>query len=167
MKKTMGILLAVLLLSALAGCGVKQKLSDKVTEKITEGILEKAGGEDVDIDFDDGMINVKGEDGTEFSIGGDKWPKGGVAGQIPEFKKGKITAVINSKESCWIEIQDVEEKDYQHYVEALQDAGFKDGTNYADDQSQIFSAYKGEDILVTASYSSDKTMIIQVMISSE
>ena len=48
MKKAFAILMVLLMLVALAGCNIKQKIA----EKITEGILEQSGAGDVDIDGD-------------------------------------------------------------------------------------------------------------------
>lgn len=167
MKKAIAVLIAVLLLVALAGCGVKQKIADKVTEGITEGIIEKVGGDDVDIDLDDGNITVEGEDGTEWTLGGGEWPKDGAAELIPEFKKGKIASVINSTEGFMVEIEDVVKADFHQYVEALKNAGFdKNTVNYENEDELYYAAGKDEDTIAMVTLNTS-TMVIQVTISSE
>ena len=169
MKKIIVILVVVLLLVSLSGCGIRQKAADKLAGKITEGIIEKATGDNVDIDLDGDKVTVKGSEGeTAWTMGGGDWPKDGVATQIPEFKKGEIASVINAADSCWIEISNVSEADYRQYVEALKDRGFKNKvTEFADESSLIYSAYKNEDLMVTASYSFDGTFNVQVMATQE
>ena len=83
MKKALVLLSVLLLLSALAGCGINKKISEEVSEQIAEGILGEAGKGKVDVDIEDGKIKFKGEDGSEMTIGEDKWPQGGAADQIP------------------------------------------------------------------------------------
>lgn len=167
MKKTVAVFLTVLLLASLTGCGARQKAAEKIADKITEGIVKKVTGEDIDVDISEGKTTIKGEDGTAVTFGGNEWPKGEAADQVPEFKKGKINAVINSAENCWIEIEEVSEANYQQYVEALKSAGFdQNGSEYSDLETRIYSAYKGEDYLVTVTYSGGDTMVIQIMKSS-
>jgi uncharacterized lipoprotein NlpE involved in copper resistance len=168
MKKAIVVLIAVVLLLSLTGCGIRQKISEKVTEKITEGIIDKVGGDDVDIDLDDGKINVKDEDGTEWTMGGGEWPKDGAAALIPEFKEGTISAVVNSPEGCWIEIEEVDEKDFQQYVEALKNAGFdKNVATSSDEENVTYIAWLEEKASVSVSYSKDGTLFIIVGLNEE
>lgn len=168
MRKGLAVLIVMLLLLSLTGCGVRQKIADKVTEKITEGIVDKVAGEDVDIDLDDGTINVKGEDGTEWTMGGGEWPKDGAAAMIPEFKEGTISAVVNSPEGCWIEIEEVDEKDFQQYVEALKNAGFdKNVATSSDEENVTYIAWLEEKASVSVSYSRDGTMFISLGLNEE
>ena len=68
MKRILAYLLVCSCLLAsilpLGGCGIKKKAEKAITEKI----VEKALGDNVDIDGD--TVTIKGEDGEEFSIGG-------------------------------------------------------------------------------------------------
>lgn len=169
MKRVLVIVVALLLLLPLAGCGVRKKVADKVTDKISEGIMEKVLGEDVDVDLEDGKITVKGDDGAEWTMGGGEWPKDGKAAQIPVFKKGKIGSIFNAEDNCWMEIEEVEEAEYLQYVEDLKGAGFDaNGSEYSDESSLMYSAYKGEESLITVTFSKDRDeMIIQVLTPSE
>lgn len=163
MKRIALVLLGVAMLLALAGCGVREKIEDK----ITEGIIENIAGENVDIDLDEGTITVEGEEGEEWSLGGGEWPEGQAADLIPEFTKGKITGVMNSAKACFISIEEVEEQDYREYIEALKSAGFDQDVVEASDESMITYGASLEDgsASVIMSYSSDKEMIIQVTAS--
>ncbi len=167
MKKTIAVVIMVLLLLSLSGCGVRQKAADKVAEKIAEGILDKVTGDNVDVDLEDGKITVEGEDGAGLTVGGGEWPKDGAAAQIPEFKKGKINSVMNAADNCWMSIEEVAEVDYMQYVEALKGAGFENGTEYTDADTHMYSAYRGEELLVTVTYSGDGDMVIQVLTPAE
>lgn len=165
LKRCIAVLLGVVLILSLTGCGARKKFEDKLTEKITEGIIEKVAGEDVDIDLDDGKINVKDKDGTEWSIGGGEWPKGKAAGLIPEFNKGKIESVIETTEGCMIYIVEVDQKDYEQYMEQLQSAGYtEDVVNYSDSDSIFYSGRFKEKAIVSAGYSGDGEMTISVEI---
>lgn len=168
MRKVLVTLLSLLLLTSLTGCGVKQKISEQVTRKISEGIIEKVAGDDVDVDLDDGKIKVKGDDGSEWSIGDGEWPRGEAADLIPEFKKGTITSVLNSPEGCWINIEDVDEKDFQRYLEDFKNAGFDSNVlNYSDEDSVVYSASLAEKAQGTVTYSNDGVLVIQVSIGEE
>ncbi len=141
MKKLLVLAISLLLLLPLAGCGVKQKIADKVGEKVAEGVAGKILGDDVDVDVDGDKVTIKGDDGTEWSMGEGEWPADKAGALLPEFKKGKISSVLNSEEGCWVTIEEVEEEDYLHYVEALKTAG------YVDD---AYTASGGEDLSYTA-----------------
>lgn len=168
MKKALAVLIAVLLLLALTGCGIRQKITEKVTEQIAEGILDNLGGDGVDIDLDDGDITIEGEDGKEVKIGGGEWPKGGAADLIPQFKKGKINTVMSSDEQVWIQIDEVEKADFQQYVEELKNAGFvNESVSSESEDSLHYHAFKDDEKTMAMVDLNDSTMLIQVIISSE
>ncbi len=161
-KKGVVILLGVLLLS-LTGCGTK-KVEEKLAEKITEGILDKAGGDNVDIDLDEGKITVTDkEGGAEWTVGGGEWPKGEAASLIPKFTKGKVESVIETPEACMISLSEVSQKDYENYVEELKSAGFNEEvtTSTAED-TIMYSAKKGEKAGVLAMFTDGANMTISV-----
>lgn len=165
LKKALVALLVPLMLLLLTGCGAREKISDQITKKITEGVIEKVAGDDADLDLDDGKLKLKGDDGSEWSIGGDEWPEGDAADLIPEFKKGNITSVLNSPEGCWINIEGVDEKDFQRYVEDLKKAGFNSNVlNYSYKDSVVYSAELAEKATVMVTYSQDGVLIIQASI---
>lgn len=95
----------------LSGC---RKAGDKLNEKIAEGITEKylegITGGNADLDIEEG-----------------KWPKD-MPSDVPEFNKGKIenssSITVSGQTQLSVIINDVQEKDYNDYVEKLQGAGF-------------------------------------------
>lgn len=117
MKKILTVLLALILVLGLAGCGAKEKLEKKAGEKIAENILEGAGAGDVDIDGD--KITVKGEGGEEVTFGGDEWPTSELAKSIPEFRNGKISAVMDSDDYVMITLESVQYEEASAYFEAI------------------------------------------------
>ena len=77
MKKMLAItatVVSLMLVLVFAGGCLGQKIADKITEKVTEEIIEKAieseGGEDVEIDLDDGEMTIQSDDG-EVNISAD------------------------------------------------------------------------------------------------
>lgn len=161
LNRTIAVLSAVLLLLSLTGCSARQKAADRLAEKMMESALEKATGEDVDIDLDKDKMTAKGEDGSELSIGGGEWPKSGAGVLLPELKKGKITSVLNSAEGCWLQIEEVSENDFHRYVETLKEAGFvTDEITFTNEDNQSFTARLEGKGLVSANYSQDGSIFI-------
>lgn len=113
MKKIIACLLTFLMLATLAGCGAKEKAEEKLTEKV----IEEAGGGDVDIDGD--KVTIKGEDGEELVVGSTEWPTSDLAKSIPEFKEGKITAVLDSEDSILVTLESVKVEDATAYFETI------------------------------------------------
>ncbi len=128
MKKAFAILMVLLMLVALAGCNIKQKIA----EKITEGILEQSGAGDVDIDGD--SMTVTGEDGEEVTLGGTEWPDSDLAKLIPEFKKGTVSYVMQSEGYLYITVDEVSQDDAEDYVDSVKN-------DFADDAYE--SSYEG------------------------
>lgn len=146
-------LLTVLLVLSLAGCGVKEKVNEKISEKVTEGVMEKAAGDDVDVDLDGDQVTFKDKDGNKLTVGDSKWPETGAANLLPELKKGKIISAVNSDEACVVLIENIEEKDFKQYVEELKTKGFtKEVTEYTNESSQGYNAYLNEKTAVFVAY---------------
>ncbi|MHB8129830.1 MAG: DUF6591 domain-containing protein [Mobilitalea sp.] len=164
--KFFAIILAVLLI--MAGCNLKEKIG----ESITEGILDKAVGDDVDIDIDGGDISFKGEDGEEINFddengltiegedgsvvasGGEyEWPDGQAADYLPEFKGGKITYIFNSETSCMLMIEETKTEDYEDYVKKAIDKGYNvDKTESSAEDMLLYAAKSEEGVSFTAYY---------------
>lgn len=168
MKKALLVFAALLLLLPMAGCGVKQKLADKVAEKVTEGIAENIFGEDVDLDLDGDKVTVKGDDGSEWTMGGGEWPREGAATIIPEFKKGTIVSVINTPAGCWISLEEVELADYKMYVETLKQEGFDQNitTSESAESLNYYAVQEGVGDVAT-NFVEDGTMTITVSLAEE
>lgn len=159
----MVILLCLVLLLSVGGCGIKEKVTEGISEKVTEGILEQVTGGDVDFDLDGEEITIKGEDG-EFTFGSTEWPEGKAADLIPRFEKGTITSVITSEGGCWISIEEVNEDDFIQYVDAVKAAGFTENpTEFLDADDSIYCAeLAGKGIVTVAHSRTDKLLQINV-----
>jgi predicted small lipoprotein YifL len=124
-KRIIAILIAVILLFSLVGCGARKKVDQKIQEKVMEKTVDKITGDNVDIDTDKDKITIKGKDGNEeFTFGDSKWPEGKAADLIPKFKKGNIVSVMNADSACVIMIENVQENDFKQYMEEVKKAGF-------------------------------------------
>lgn len=161
-------MLLVLLFST--GCGFKKSIEDKMAEEITEGVLEKVAGDDADIELDDGNISIKGEDGSELTIGSEaigseEWPKGKVIDLIPEFKHGTIASSMNSDTACVITLEDVEQKAFDSYLEEVKSIGYtKDGIDSSSDIVISYYAISEKDnSQITLSYTiENKDMMLSI-----
>ncbi|MHB1155097.1 MAG: DUF6591 domain-containing protein [Eubacteriales bacterium] len=160
MKKQ--ILLLIILITALSvsGCNF---ITEKVTNKIAGELLEKAVGEDVDIDLDNEKIVIKDEDGNEMIMGGNEWPVGEAAQTIPQFKEGKIDYVTDYVTSAMITITDVKKSEYTDYIEKLKSEGFTENSYSAEvDGTNTYFAYKGETNYVSVNYDGEGELFITV-----
>ncbi len=166
-KKTIAILLVVIMIAAVGGCGVRDQVSEKITEKVTEGVINKAIDGEGSVDIDGGKVSIKGEDGEEFSFGDTEWPEDGVAKLIPKFTKGKITSVMNSNEVCGIIIEEVEKSDFDQYLEEVKDQGFTtDPIEFTSDTTASYVAQKDEKTRISLQYDlENKIMSIGVEVS--
>ena len=171
MKRILAIILVALLLLSLAGCGIKEKIEQKVGEAITEGLINGAAGGDGKVDINGSQVTITGSDGTTAVIGGEgtSWPSDKAGAIIPKFSKGKIATVMNSDESCWIQLEEVEAGDYDSYRKDLEAAGFTQNSFESNDEtSKMYSASKDEKTTASITYTTtDKTMIIISSIQKE
>ncbi len=155
MKRIIAILLVLSMLLALAGCNIKKKLSEKLAEQILEG----NSGADVDIDGD--SMTVEGEDGTTTTIGATKWPTSDFAKNIPEFKDGNITWVMESTNYLYIMLDTVEQKDATKYLESIKADYNVEPSDMTYDGGFTYSAKNADGIPVWISFS-DGSMVITI-----
>lgn len=57
-KRIIAILIAVILLFSLVGCGARKKVDQKIQEKVMEKTVDKITGDNVDIDTDKDKITI-------------------------------------------------------------------------------------------------------------
>lgn len=168
------IILAALIL--LTGCNLKKKIGDS----ITEGIVDKAIGDEGDIDIEDGEINIKGEDGETMTIDEDgivyegedgavmqsggvyDWPEGMAADYIPKYKDAKVTYILNMKDTCMLCTDENKLEDYEDYVEKVKDEGFTENTyeSSSDDMKSYTASTKDGLTIVVSFISSDGSLDI-------
>jgi len=155
MRKIAVFLSALLMLMALSGCNIQQKLG----ERIVEGILEKSGS-DVDIDGD--TVTVVGEDGEQLTLGGTEWPDSDLAKLIPKCNKGTVTYVMESEGSLYIMVEDVDSDDAREYVNSIKDdfqinpydMSYEGGFSYTaenEDGAYVSVSYSDSDIVIMIS----------------
>lgn len=159
MKKVLAIFLVLCMLAAFAGCRVRQKIG----EKILENMIGNAGGGDVDIDGD--SMTIKGEDGSTTTIGGTKWPDSEFAKNIPEFKEGTISYVMESTDYTYVTIESVKEKDAEAYVETIKQDYNVDPYEMNAEGSFTYTAKNDDGLTVSIMYSEDETLLIMLGVS--
>jgi hypothetical protein len=106
-----------ILILSFAGCGAKEKLEEKAGEALAENIMEDAGAEDVDFDGD--TVTIKGEDGEEVVFGETEWPTSDLVMNVPEFKDGKVIAVMETNDSAMISLEQVAKEDFMDYLDEI------------------------------------------------
>ena len=117
MRKLLTWSFMLLFLLSFVGCGAKEKREEKIGDALAEKIMEASGAEDVDIDGD--TVKIKGEDGEGMVIGETEWPTSDLVMNVPEFKAGKIVAVMETNESVMVSLEQVEEKDFKDYLDEI------------------------------------------------
>lgn len=169
MKKLTLVLLCIVMALSLSACGMKEKIGEKIGEKVVEGALEKATGEKLDIDLDEDSATIKGADGEELSFGNKKWPKGGAVDVIPAFNGGTIISAAKSDTTCLIMLEEVEESEFEDYVEELKAKGFVNNvTEHSGELGLGYHANSDEKTKVSVMYYPDqKSMHIGVEIVTD
>ncbi|MEA4848165.1 MAG: DUF6591 domain-containing protein [Clostridiaceae bacterium] len=161
MKRILAYLLvcSCLLVSILplSGCGIKEKAEKAVTEKI----VEKALGDNVDIDGD--TVTIKGEDGEKVSFGGGQWPDSDLAKKIPKFTKGAIVTSVTEDNSIMVFLEKVEAGDFDAYLEEIEKAYSQDAYESRTDEMVTFGGNDGDQTTVSINFiSKEGTMGITV-----
>jgi L-fucose mutarotase/ribose pyranase (RbsD/FucU family) len=159
MKKFLIGLMAFMMVFSIAGCGVRQKLENKAGEAIAEKILGAAG---VDANIDGNQVVIKGEDGQEITFSDGKWPSSSLAENIPEFKGGKISSVMEAKDSLYIMIEDISDKDFTAYLEDIKKAFAEETYLLNTDTGVMYAAGNGKGISVMLTYEKDAGASITV-----
>ncbi len=164
MKKFLMGLMAFMLVFSIAGCGAKQRLEQKAGEAIAEKILGAAG---VDANIDGDQVVIKGEDGDEITFSEGKWPSSSLAENIPEFKGGKISSVMEVKDSLHIMIEDISDNDFTAYLEDIKKDFSKETYQLNTDTGMSYTAGNGKGIIVLLTYEKGSGASITVAKSGE
>lgn len=93
-------------------------------EQVAEKVFEEAGGGDLDIDGD--KITIKGDNGEKVTFGDSKWPTSDLAKNIPEFKDGTVSGMMETTDSIVITLESVKEEDVSPYWETIKKDFSKD-----------------------------------------
>lgn len=155
MKKILICLLTFTLLFSFTGCGAKEKLEEKVAEKA----FEEAGGGDLNIDGD--KVTIKGDNGEKVTLGDSKWPTSELAKNIPEFKDGTVSGMMETTDSIVITLESVQEEDVLPYWETIKKDFPKDVYEMIATDFITVSGYDDEGINVSLVYIS-KVLTITV-----
>lgn len=155
MKKVFIWFLVSMLVISGTGCGLKRKIENKIGEKILEG----ATGGKLDVKGD--KVTIKGEDGTEVTMGGNEWPDNDLVNGVPKFKKGTIISVTESEAIIMIYIDGVEKEDFESYCEELKNDFTEDTVNFEMDDVMSFGAANDKGVYSQVVYNTaDKTLNI-------
>jgi len=159
-KKSRWILLLLITLLTMSmlisGC---DKIAEKASEEATEKIIEQAAGGEADVEVDkDGNFELKTKDGS-IKAGSTEWPDK-IPSDVPQFKDGKITSVMESKTgengiAYIIGIEDSSLEAVDKYKGELEANGWSVSFSGNTEESATFSAEK-EKRSVTASFSIDE-----------
>ena len=154
MKRMLVLFLALAIVLSLAGCGVKAKIESKVSDAIGEKVLEDLSGGNVDVSGD--TVKIKGDDGTEVTFGSTKWPNSDLIKNIPEFKDGKITSVMDSETFSMIILEEVKEKDFTNYYDNIKKNFKEDAFEMNSNGAILYTAGNGKGFTVQLSYEAAK-----------
>lgn len=156
MKKKIILLITLLLILSMVGCGAKEKASEKISEKI----IENSTGAKVDIDGD--KMKIKTEDGTHVvTIGATEWPESGLVANIPEFKEGKVSSVMNSENYVMIVTEKVKQNSFKVYLDEIKKDFSKNALEMNADGVITYGAESknGNEVNVMLSYDSNEKML--------
>jgi hypothetical protein len=151
MKKAFSLLLVSILVISITGCGIKRKIQDKIGEAIGEKVIEGITDSKVNVEGD--KVTIKGEDGTEFSMGSTEWPESDLLKDIPKFDKGSINNVTKSDAMVMIYIEGVEKKDYEDYSEEIKKNFTENTTSMVMDDIISYGGQNGKGVYVQLIYS--------------
>jgi hypothetical protein len=131
-----------------------KSLSETAAEKAGEKIFEHATGGNIDIDGD--TVTIKGDDGSNVTLGATEWPKDKIGKEIPELKDGTVTYVVNSDALCMIIVEKIKKNEYEDYLAKVKKAGFTHNEiNYSDAALQSISADNGQGISFQLTYNAE------------
>lgn len=161
MKKVLILSFAAILVLSLTGCGIKKKIENKIGEAIGEKVVEGITNSNVDLDGD--KITIKGEDGTEVTMGGTEWPENDLLKDVPKFDKGTINGVTESDALVMILIDNVEQKDFESYCEEIKKRFTENSMSFDIDDVISYGADNGKGVYAQVAYNtSDSTLSINI-----
>ena len=167
MKRALTLLVSVLMLMALTTtCGVKDRIEQEAGEALGEKLLEKAAGDDVDIDLDDDSLVIEGDDGERMVIGSGQWPESDLARLIPEYKSGEITSIMEMQNSLQVVISGSDADYFADYLDSVKskfnedpyETTSSDGTTYTASDGKnhsIMIFYDNKDCIISISQDDD------------
>ncbi len=124
-KKVSIVLVFLLALSLIiSGCG---KVAEKASEQAVEKVIESETGEKVDLDMDNESVEITTDQGTIKAGATYDWPSG-MPSDVPEFKYGSISSVIESTTeagtSYTVTFEEVAADSFAKYRDDLEDKGW-------------------------------------------
>ncbi|MFH1680368.1 MAG: hypothetical protein ABIH26_06960 [Candidatus Eisenbacteria bacterium] len=131
-----------------AGCGGKEP-GEKAAEEMVERMIEKSGGEDADVDVDEGKITMKSKDYEMESAEATEWPDD-LPGDVPRFSYGKVERIARMEakaegaRSFNIWLRDVDADAASKYMADLEKAGWETMQVDMGDKGGMVSGQKGE-----------------------
>lgn len=132
MKKFLFLVLVLIITLSLSACGASDKAQEKAAEKAIEGAL----GGDVQVDIDGDKYTYEDKDGNKMEFGSTEWPNDEAAEFIPKFDQGTVTACTAMANIYIIDVEKVEQKDYEGYLQTVKDAGFTESAFSLDDAGE-------------------------------
>ncbi|HKM33331.1 MAG TPA: DUF6591 domain-containing protein [Lachnospiraceae bacterium] len=166
MKKNLSMIALLLTITlSLTSCG----LSEKVYEMQQEEIIENLVGDEANIDIDGDTFVLKDEEGNVMTIGGVEWPTGAAADLLPKLNKGTIIAGLTSDQVCSINVEELDKKDFEDYLEEIKEKGFINNvTEMYSEGSYTYIANKEDNEWIQIYYDeNEKTIDLIVGIDEE
>lgn len=152
-----GLVLAIIALSAIVATGCGKKAEEVTAEKMMEETMSAATGKDTRVDLNNGNVHVENKDMKVDIASSSTWPADMFA-DVPKFTGGAINHVVSSNEGGMkkfnIYYGGIKEGAIKEYMQSLKakgwDANLMDMGNAA-----MLSATKGN-MGVTFTYSAEK-----------
>jgi hypothetical protein len=151
--KRIGVVTAVVTLSALVAAGCSKKESEKLAENAAQKTAENATGGGVDLGGD---VKVGTEGGTGAVSESTEWPAGEFP-DLPKFTYATVerTAYTVTKEGqkgVTVALRDLQEGGIEKYVKDLENAGWEIQNNLKTGTGGLVQAQKGKGMGVTVTY---------------
>lgn len=162
-----GLVVTVLVLSVFmaAGCGRKET-GEKVAEGMLEGTLERATGEDAEVDLGGGDVTIKTEEGTTTMSETAEWPSDMFA-DVPEFTYGVVERVTRSdrqggQKAMTVYFRELRADGPESYAKDLESAGWQSQMSMAAGKGGMINAQKGDLALSLMYNNDDKEAVLNV-----
>lgn len=172
MKQRIVVLLTcILVLLCIGGCGksISDSISEKVSEEITEGIINSQTEDGSEVELDGDTVVITSGDGETVSMGATEWPDGDVMKDIPKYKDGNVSYVMESEGYVLLTVDGTTYEEYEDYKEQIINKGFtEDSTEMNSTDSYYYGAANSSGLMVTLSFTtSDNVFSLQVFTSTE